>query len=122
MYIYEVYDFDYDDTKSFKLLHSKKFTKEEYEKLVKECIVKIEEKIKRNQVIIDTLEDNEISEEEAEKLELWSCSGEWHLYSNLYKMLINEYGFEELPKPTYRFTLNDGFYGTGQTKEYRVLD
>lgn len=122
MYIYEVYDFDFDDTISFKLLHSKKFTKEEYENIVNACRKKIEGKIKRNQEIIEKSEEEEISEEKAEELELWSCNGEWHLFSNLHKMLIEEYGFKDIPKPLYTFVLNGGFYGKGQIPENRVID
>lgn len=41
MYAYEVYDFNYDDTKSFVLLHGRKFSKVEYENIVNECREKI---------------------------------------------------------------------------------
>lgn len=122
MHVYRVYDFDYDDTSSFELLHKTKFTKQEYENIVNDCLIKIEEKIKRNQKIIDELGEEDISEEEANKLELWSCNGEWDIYSNLYKMLIREYGFEEMQKPLYTFTLHGGFYGKGRKTENRVID
>lgn len=122
MYTYKVYDFDYDDTSSFELLHKTKFTKQEYENIVNDCLIKIEEKIKRNQKIIDELGEEDISEEEANELELWSCNGEWDIYSNLYKMLIKEYGFEKMPNPIYTFTLHGGFYGEGRKLENRVID
>lgn len=122
MYIYEVYNFDYDDTSSFKLLHPKKFTKEEYENIVNECRKKIEKKIERNQLIIENIERETISKEKIEELELWSCNGEWDIYPKLYKMLIDEYGFEDMPKPLYTFVLNGGFYGEGQIPENRVID
>ncbi|WP_026887978.1 hypothetical protein [Clostridium beijerinckii] len=41
MYAYEVYDFNYDDTKSFVLLNERKFSKVEYENIVNECREKI---------------------------------------------------------------------------------
>jgi len=121
MYNYRVYDFDYDDTKSFELLHETKFTKEEYKNIVNECRIKIEDKIKRNENIFESMkEDEEISDEKAEELELWTCTGEWDIYSNIHKMMIKEYGFEEMQEPLYTFTLHGGFYGKGQTIENRV--
>lgn len=122
MYVYEVYNFDYDDTASFKLLHSKKFKKEDYENMVNNCREQIEKKIKRNQSIIDNFEREQISKEQMEELELWSYNGEWDIYPNIKTMLINEYGFEDIPKPLYTFVLNGGFYGEGQIPENRVID
>lgn len=122
MYTYKVYDFDYDDTSSFELLHKSKFTKQEYENIVNDCLIKITEKIKRNQKIIEELEDGEISDERAEELELWSFNSELDICSNLYKMLIKEYGFEKMPKPIYTFTLHGGFYGESPIEENRVIE
>lgn len=122
MFTYEVYNFDYDDTTSFELMHKTRFTKEEYENIVNTCRIKVEEKIKRNAQIIETLNENEISEEEIESLELWSCSGNYHMLNNIYKIMIEEYGFEEKKKPLYTFTLNGGFYGEGDRVENRVID
>lgn len=121
MYVYEVYNFDYDDTASFKLLHSKKFTKEEYEDIVNDCRKKIEKKIERNQFIIDNFEREPLSKEQMEEMELWSCNGEWDMFPNLYTMLIKEYGFKDVGEPLYTFVLNGGFYGKGQVPENKVL-
>lgn len=122
MYIYEIYNFDYRDTKSFKLTHDKKFTKEDYENIVNSCREKIEKKIERNQSIIENLEREQISEEQMEELELWYCNGESDIFPNLHTMLIKEHGFEDIDKPLYTFVLNGGFYGEGQIPENRVLD
>lgn len=123
MYNYKVYDFDYDETKSFILQHENKFSKEQYENIVNECRLKVEDKIKRNQEIIANLKNNEeLSKEKVEELELWTCNGEWDIYGNIYKIMIKEYGFQELPKPLYTFTLNGGFYGEGRKTENRVID
>lgn len=122
MYIYKVYDFNYDDTSFFQLTHKTKFTKEEYENIVNKCLMKIREKIERNEKILENSEVESMSDEEIEKLELWTCSGEWDIYRNLHKMMINEYGFEELEKPLYTFVLRGGFYGEGQIEENRVID
>jgi hypothetical protein len=121
VYTYRIYDFDFDETKSFDLLHKTKFTKEKYENIVNECRKKVWDKIRRNTRIIESLKDDEeIPEEKAEELELWSCNGEWDFHTNLRKILINDYGFEEFSEPLWIFTLHGGFYGKGQTIENRV--
>lgn len=124
MYTYKVYDFDYDDTQEFMLQHKIKFSKEEYESIVNDCRIEVEKKINRNELILQKLENNEcvLTDEEIEELELWTCSGEWHILQNIRKMMIDEYGFTELQKPLYVFTLHDGFYGKDKKIENRVID
>jgi hypothetical protein len=59
VYTYRIYDFDFDETKSFDLLHKTKFTKEKYENIVNECRKKVWDKIRRNTRIIESLKDDE---------------------------------------------------------------
>jgi hypothetical protein len=123
MYGYKVYDFDYDDTTSFVLYHEKKFTKDEYEKIVNNCLKIVLGRMKRNKKIID--KSDNISEDQFDKLDkklnLSNLNGEWHIYANIYKVMIEKYGFKEL-NIEYTFTLRDGFYGKGQKIVNKVID
>ena len=118
MYLYEFYNFDYDDTVHFILAHDNKLTKEEYENIVLECIKKVYAKIERNQKILES--DEELSPEEIERLEIFECSLEYDVIRNVRKLLTKEYGFKEL-KAEHTFTFDDGNFVSGNIKKNSVL-
>jgi hypothetical protein len=119
MYSYRLYDFDYDDTKSCVLYHKKKFEKDQFEKIVNKCINRVNGRLKRNKKIL--FRNEELSDEQIEKLGLWDLSGYWDIYKNVYKMLISDYGFQELQIEC-TFTFRDGFFGGRQKTVNKVID
>lgn len=119
MYLYKIYNFDYDDTAYIVLQHKRKFTKEEYEEIINTCRIKVKEKIKRNNDIIDS--GVEITKQMAEELELLTCASDWDVLSNIKKMLISEYGFEDM-NILFTYVLNGGSYVKGTISENKVID
>lgn len=119
MFLYKIYNFDYDDTAYIVLQHKTKFTKEEYETIINDCRKKVKDKIKRNNEIIDS--GIEITKEMAEELELFTCTGDWDVLSNIKKILIKEYGFEEIDI-LFTYVLNGGSFIDGTVAKNKVID
>lgn len=120
MYIYDFYNFDYDESMTYKLEHEKKFSKEEFENIVNKCRkAEIKNREKANKkVSIDAYLDT-ITDEEADNLIEESC--EMNSITNTLKLLKEIYRFKEL-KFEYTFIFNGGFYGKGQIPENRVVE
>lgn len=110
MYIYDFYNFDYDDTTTVKLMHDKKFSKDEFESMVKKCIKEVSLKLKKNILRIEQIEVNDhyVSNENYDQL--LNLSSECQINVNVFYKLEKEYGFRKL-EPLYTFTFNDGYFG-----------
>ncbi len=114
MYIYNMYNFDYDDTSNLMLTHDKLFLKAQFRDIVRTCKSKVEQQLVENRfTILNKKKSDALSTDEWE--EILKLSHIYKIFFQTYKMLIKDFGFEE-PHRVFTFTFNGEFYGTGGEK------
>lgn len=121
MYIYDFYNFDYDDSMSFKLEHDKHFTKEEFEEIVNKAIITIKNNKKKAKKKLDEYYKSKIRLSNKKIECLLNTSSEFLYLDNIKKELIKTYGFQDL-KSVYIFAFNEGGYSKGIKEVNEVIE
>lgn len=121
MYIYNFYNFDYDESVSFKLGHEKLFTKEYFEAIVNKVMdtIKIKKKEAKENLVRYCEGKLDVPDDKIDSLV--DISSDYNYLKNVSKELINNYGFQDL-KPEYTFVFNNGNYGENVKEVNKVIE
>lgn len=109
MYLYRFYSWDYECPLSVILSNKKLYSKDEFQKIVRESFEEAKEICDKNKKILDELDDETILSDD-EINEMLKYSNEDDYIKKTLNILKIKYDFSDLD-PIYTFTFVDGFYG-----------